>query len=98
VWIEGGALTAYSSTLCTLGGIKQTLSQGKQVGVAFVFDKSFGIKLFADKAFYALNTKNPKQPEIVPFLLKKDAEAWAAKTGGRLANYTEALAVAKVGG
>jgi NitT/TauT family transport system substrate-binding protein len=98
VWIEGGALTAYSSTLCTLGGIKQTLSQGKKVGVAFVFDKSFGIKLFADKAFYALNTKNPKQPEIVPFLLKKDAEAWAAKTGGRLANYTEALAVAKVGG
>jgi NitT/TauT family transport system substrate-binding protein len=98
VWIEGGALTAYSSTLCTLGGIKQALSQGKQVGVAFVFDKTFGIKLFADKAFYALNVKNPKQPEIVPFLLKKDAEAWAAKSGGRLANYTEVLAVAKVGG
>jgi NitT/TauT family transport system substrate-binding protein len=97
VWIEGGALTAYSSTLCTLGGIKQALSQGKQVGVAFVFDKTFGIKLFADKAFYALNVKNPKQPEIVPFLLKKDAEAWAAKSGGRLANYTEVLAVAKVG-
>jgi NitT/TauT family transport system substrate-binding protein len=97
VWIEGGALTAYSSTLCTLGGIKQALSQGKQVGVAFVFDKTFGIKLFADKAFYALNVKNPKQPGIVPFLLKKDAEAWAAKSGGRLANYTEVLAVAKVG-
>lgn len=97
VWIDGGALTAYSSTVCTLAGVKQALSQGKQIGVAFVFDKTFGIKLFADKAFYALNTKNPKKPEIVPFLLKKDAEAWAAKTGGRVATYTEVLAVAKVG-
>jgi NitT/TauT family transport system substrate-binding protein len=63
-----------------------------------VFDKTTGIKLFADKAFYALNAKNPKKLEIVPFLLKKDAEAWAAKSGGRLASYGEVLAVAKVGG
>jgi NitT/TauT family transport system substrate-binding protein len=98
VWIEGGALTAYSSTMCTLAAVKKDLSEGKKVDVSYVFDKTLGIKLFADKAFYALNTKNPKKPEIVPFLLKKDAEAWAAKTGGRLATYTEALAVAKVGG
>ena len=98
VWIEAGALTAYSSTACTLGAVKQALLQGKKIGVAFVFDKVLGVKLFADKAFYALNTKNPKNLEIVPFLLKKDAEAWAAKTGGRVATYTEVLAVAKVGG
>ena len=98
VWIEKGAMTAYSSAGCTLGAIKKALSEGKQIGVAFVFDKTLGIKLFADKAFYALGTKNPKSPEIVPFLLKKDAEAWAAKIGGRLASYTEVLAVAKVGG
>ncbi len=98
VWVEGGGITAYSSASCTLAGVKQVLSAGKKVGVAFVFDKTTGIKLFADKAFYALNAKNPKSPEIVPFLLKKDAEAWAAKSGGRLASYTEVLAVAKVGG
>ena len=98
VWIEGGGITAYSSTTCTLAGVKKALSEGKQIGVAFVFDKTLGIKLFADKAFYALNTKDPKKLEIVPFLLKKDAEAWAAKTGGRVATYTEVLAVAKVGG
>lgn len=97
VWVEKGALTAYSSANCTLAGIKQALAQGKQIGVAFVFDKTFGIKLFADKAFYALNTKDPKKPAIVPFLLKKDAEAYAAKNGGRLATYTEVLAVAKAG-
>lgn len=98
VWVEGGGITAYSSTSCTLAGVKQALSEGKKIGVAFVFDKTTGIKLFADKAFYALSAKKPKQFEIVPFLLKKDAEAWAAKQGGRLATYTEVLAVAKVGG
>jgi len=98
VWVEGGGVTAYSSAMCTLAGIKQVLGQGKKVGVAFVFDKTTGIKLFADTAFYALNTKNPKKIEIVPFLLKKDAEAWAAKGGGRLATYTEVLAVARAGG
>lgn len=98
VWVEGGAITAYSSAGCTLGGVKKALSEGKKIGVAFVFDKTTGIKLFADKAFYALNAKDPKKIEIVPFLLKKDAEAWAAKGGGRLATYTEVLAVAKVGG
>jgi NitT/TauT family transport system substrate-binding protein len=98
VWVEGGAITAYSSADCTLAGVKKVLSQGKKVGVAFVFDKTTGIKLFADKAFFALSTKNPKKPEIVPFLLRKDAEAWAAKIGGRLASYSEVLAVAKVGG
>ena len=98
VWIEGGGITAYSSASCTLAGVKKALSEGKKIGVAFVFDKMLGIKLFADKAFYALNTKNPKTPQVVPFLLKKDAEAWAAKHGGRLASYTEVLAVAKVGG
>ena len=98
MWIDGGGITAFSSADCTLAGVKKVLQDGKKVGVAFVFDRSFGIKLFADKAFYAISTKNPKKPEIVPFLLKKDAEAWAAKTGGRIASYTEALAVAKVGG
>lgn len=98
VWVEGGAITAYSSADCTLAGVKKVLSEGKKVGVAFVFDKTTGIKLFADKAFFALSTKNPKKPEIVPFLLRKDAEAWAAKIGGRLASYSEVLAVAKVGG
>ena len=45
----------------------------------------------ADKAFYAVGGKDPKRPEIVPFLLKKDAEAYAQKMGGRLSTYEEAL-------
>lgn len=97
VWIEGGGITAYSSASCTLAGVKESQQAGKKIGVAFVFDKTAGIKLFADKAYYALSTKNPQKPDIVPFLLKKDAEAWAAKEGGQSATYDEALAAAKTG-
>lgn len=97
VWIENGAITAYSSPSCTLAGVKKALSEGKKIDVTYLFDKTFGIKLFADKAFYALDSKVAKSPSIVPFLLKKDAEAYAAKNGGRVANYTEVLAVANVG-
>lgn len=98
VWIEGGDLSAYSSANCTLAAIKKAQAEGKKIGVAFVFDKTLGIKLFADKAFYALNAKNPRKPTIVPFLLKKDAAAHAAKIGGKLAGYNDALKAAVAGG
>lgn len=97
VWIENGSITAYSSPNCTLAGVKKALSEGKKIDVTYVFDKTFGIKLFADKAFYALDTKSTKIPSIVPFLLKKDAEAYATKSGGRVAAYDEVLEVAKAG-
>jgi len=61
--------------------------------VAYVFDKELGIKVFADKAFYAMEGGGSKSP-MVPFLLKKDAEAHAAKTGGKLATYAQALDLA----
>jgi len=94
VWLEGGALTAYSSTLCTLAAIREAEAKKQEVGVAFVFDRSFGLKLFASAAFYSVVAKNPKQPEIVPFLLRRDAEQHAAKNGGKLVSYKEALSVA----
>lgn len=97
IWIAGGDIVPFSSTLCTLAGIKKYEAEGKKIGVAYVFDKSLGIKMFADKAFYAVNAGDPKKPLIVPFLLKKDAEAHVAKGGGKLSTYAEALAAANIG-
>jgi NitT/TauT family transport system substrate-binding protein len=34
---------------------------------------------------------------VVPFLLKKDAEEYAAKNGGKLATYAEVLGAVNVG-
>lgn len=97
IWVADGDIVAFSSALCTLAAVKKLQGEGKKIGVAYVFDKSLGIKMFADKAFYAVNASDPGKPSIVPFLLKKDAEAYVAKNGGKLAVYSEALAAANVG-
>jgi NitT/TauT family transport system substrate-binding protein len=97
IWIAGGDIVPFSSTVCTLAGIKKYEGEGKKIGVAYVFDKSLGIKMFANQAFYAVNATDPKKPQIVSFMLKKDAEAHVAKSGGKLASYTEALAAAAIG-
>lgn len=96
VWVKDGEISAYSSPDCTFAAVKKATAEGKSINVVYLIDHAWGIKVFANQAFYALNTKNPKQPSIVPFLLKKDAEAYAAKTGGRLATYDEVLKAAKI--
>src|SRR5215470_4094280 len=83
VWLDGEGILPFSSAACTLGAFAEFKSQGKKINVAYVFDTERGIKLFADQAFYAVATAGDKT-EIAPFLLKKDAEAYAAKTGGKV--------------
>jgi len=86
IWIEGGDIVPFSSPACTLKGMKKYVAEGKKIGAVYLVDQALGIKVFADKAFYAVGSK-----DVAPFLLKKDAEAYAAKTGGRLATFSEAL-------
>ncbi len=88
IWIEDGDIVPVSSAACVLQGVRHFQGAGKKVAVAYVIDKSLGIKMFADKAYYALGG------EVVPFLLKKDAEAYAAKTGAKVATYEQALLAA----
>lgn len=87
IWLDGGDIVPTSSAKCTLQGINKYQTDGKKVAVAYLYDKQLGIKVFADKAFYALTGD-----EVVPFLLKKDAENHAAKNGGKVALYADALA------
>jgi NitT/TauT family transport system substrate-binding protein len=94
VWLEGAPVAAYSSPLCTLKAINKATDEGKKVKVAYLLDPALRIKLFADKAFYAVSSSDPKKPKIIPFLLRKDAQAEATTMGGKLATYAEALAFA----
>jgi NitT/TauT family transport system substrate-binding protein len=94
IWLADGEIVPTSSPACTLAGIRQYEAAGRKVAVAYLFDKALGIKVFADKAFYAMDMRDAKNPQAVPFLLKKDAEAAAAQSGGRLATYAEALGLA----
>lgn len=96
VWIENGDISAYSSPDCTLAAVNKATSEGRKIDVVYLIDHAFGIKVFAKQAFYSVGDKDPNKPVIVPFLLKKDAEAYAKQNGGHLATYTEALAAAKI--
>jgi NitT/TauT family transport system substrate-binding protein len=92
VWIDGEGILPFSSAACTLGAFAEFKSQGKKINVAYVYDTERGIKLFADQAFYAVATTADKT-DIAPFLLKKDAEAYAAKVSGKVVGFDEALKV-----
>jgi NitT/TauT family transport system substrate-binding protein len=91
IWVEGGDVVPFSSQGCTLLGVRKFLGEGKKVRAVYVYDRGLGIKVFADKAFYAFSDQAGKQAEALPFLLRKDAQAHATKTGGRLLTYSEVL-------
>jgi NitT/TauT family transport system substrate-binding protein len=93
VWVDGEGIAPFSSASCTLGAYADFKAKGKKINVAYVFDTTRRIKLFADKAYYAVS-----KSEIAPFLLKKDAEAYAARIGGKVSNFDDALKAAVSGG
>jgi len=97
IWIQGGDIVPFSSPVCTLLGVKKYGAEGKKFNAVYLVDDQLGIKVFADAAFYSVGGGDPKKPDVVPFLLKKDAEAYAAKNGGKLATYAEVLSAINVG-
>ncbi|MFG1378564.1 ABC transporter substrate-binding protein [Xanthobacter autotrophicus] len=96
IWIEGEGIKPYSSAACTLGALAELTAQGKKANMSYVFDTARGIKLFATDAFYAVTAKDGKS-EIAPFMLKADAEAAAAKGGGKVMSFGDALKAATAG-
>ena len=97
IWIQGGDIVPFSSPVCTLVGVKKYGAEGKKFNAVYLVDHQLGIKVFADAAFYSVGGQDPEKPDVVPFLLKKDAEAYATKNGGKLATYAEVLAAINVG-
>jgi NitT/TauT family transport system substrate-binding protein len=95
IWVDGEGIAPFSSPSCTLGAYADLKAKGKKINMGYVFDTARGIKLFADQAFYA---SGKGKDAIAPFLLKKDAEAFAAKNGGKVLSFDEALKVAVSGG
>jgi NitT/TauT family transport system substrate-binding protein len=91
IWIQNGDIVPFSSQGCTLLGVRKYTGEGKKLGAIYLYDQGLGIKVFADKAYYAFSDKEGKKAEVIPFLIRKDAEAHAAKTGGRLLTFNEVL-------
>ena len=92
IWVDGEAIAPFAARPARSAPIAELKAKGKKINVAYVFDTERGIKLFADQAFYR---GRAARATIAPFLLKKDAEAHAAKIGGKVVSFAEAL---KIGG
>ncbi|WP_250523670.1 ABC transporter substrate-binding protein [Caballeronia sp. NCF2] len=98
VWIQGGTVMPFSSTTCTLEGVNRYRSQGKKVDAVYLMDKTLGVKVFANDAFYTLGGAAGSKLEIESFLLKRDAEASAKNSGARVVGYADALSAIVNGG
>jgi NitT/TauT family transport system substrate-binding protein len=93
VWVDDEGILPFSSAMCTLGAYADYKAKGNKIDVTYVFDAARGIKLFADQAFFAVGGG-----DIAPFLLKKDAEAYAAKNNGKVLGFDDAVKAAVSGG
>ncbi len=91
VWVEGGGIVAFRSPACTLEGVNQYRAQGKKLDAVYLTDTTLGVKVFANDAFYTLSGADGTKPDVEPFLLKRDAEASAKKSGATVIDYTQAL-------
>ena len=98
IWIQGGEIVPFSSPACTLEGVNQYRAQGRKLDAVYLTDKALGVKVFADDAFYTLGAGDGKKPDVEPFLLKRDAEASARKSGAKVVDYTQALNAIRDGG
>jgi NitT/TauT family transport system substrate-binding protein len=93
VWVDDIGILPFASAACTLGAYADYKAKGKKINVTYVFDTTRGIKLFADQAFFAVG-----KGDVAPFLLKKDAEAFAAKISGKVLGFDDAVKAAVNGG
>ncbi|MBC8050927.1 MAG: ABC transporter substrate-binding protein [Chitinophagales bacterium] len=97
IWVDGEAITPYSSTACTLAAYRELSKAGKKIAKAYLFDTSLKIKMFADKAYFVTYKAGAGQG-LDAFMLKKDAEAYAAQKGGKVIDFAAAVETAVTGG
>lgn len=94
IWVEGGEILPSANPTCTLAAVAALEKEGKKVRVAYTVDQALGIKLFADKAYYASGKGADGKPVLLPYLIKRDAEAKAKALGGAVIDYRAAVAQA----
>jgi len=80
----------YASPESAFKALAALEKQGKSARAVYAQDKSAGIKLFADRAWYVVAGSNG----LNAFLLKGDAENFAAKNGGEVKDFEAAKAFA----
>ena len=87
IWLADGPIKPYASTSCMLRAYDAFAAQKQKIDEAYVFDHQHGIKLFADEAYYAVQTP----AEVTAFMLKRDAVAYATRHGAKVMQFDDVL-------
>ncbi|HHP7232418.1 MAG TPA: ABC transporter substrate-binding protein [Xenococcaceae cyanobacterium] len=95
IWIqEEETVTNFASIPNMMKLLEQLREEGKAADVMFVHDRNNGWKLFAENSYYVNNSDG-----VSAFLLKEDAQQYAASSGGQVtafkdlqANYAQTTA------
>ena len=98
LWVKDGPINTYGSLATLLVALRDHEGKGKAVNAAYVFDHPTGLKLFVHRAFYVgADPGRAGAVSLLAFAWKDEAEAFAAKNGGRVLSLDEAkkLATAK---
>ncbi|MGH1352009.1 MAG: ABC transporter substrate-binding protein [Methyloligellaceae bacterium] len=87
IWHSRDGISTYPDMKSFLGAVAKFRSTGAKLNSTYVYDKETGLKLFGKTAIYVITQKG----EFATFLRKKEATAYAAKTGGKVTDFEGAI-------
>jgi NitT/TauT family transport system substrate-binding protein len=93
IWVKGEPkVRHYTSPENAFADLAKISKAGKEVRAIYTQDRNTGIKLFADKAWYATD----KSGQLSAFLSEASASAWAKAQNGRVEDFATASGTAKI--
>ncbi|MCC0179133.1 hypothetical protein I4641_19380 [Waterburya agarophytonicola K14] len=85
LWIQGEeTVTSFASIGNMMEMLPKLRAEGQAADVMFVHDRNNGWKLFAENSYYVNNGDG-----VSAFLLKEDANQYAASSGGQVTAFKE---------
>jgi NitT/TauT family transport system substrate-binding protein len=97
LWEKDGGISTYGSLATLFTALRDAEQRNRAVTAAYVFDQPTGLKLFAHRAFFVAGGQGKAAAaSLGAFAWKDEAEAFAARHGGRVLSLDEAKKVATV--
>jgi NitT/TauT family transport system substrate-binding protein len=88
IWEAKSGIVTYPQTAAFLKAVGALNATGQKINATYVYDHESGLKLFGNTAFYVTAPSG----DATAFLLKPEAEAYAAATHGKVVDFQTAVA------
>jgi len=87
VWEAKSGIVTYPDLDAFLKNVAGLNATGQKINATYVYDHVSGLKLFGNTAFYAMAPNGP----ATPFLLRHEADAYAASIHGKVVDFATAV-------